>query len=134
MRLSISRDRSRGQAIKGTALASKEIFAVLAGIGFVAGLLAATASPAMAQYYCPPGYYYAPSYGCVANPPPGYAYPPAPPPVVMGPAPPLFGFGLSLGFGGGSGWRGPVRRPVGHPGGGHPGGPPRGGHPGGHHP
>jgi hypothetical protein len=73
--------------------------AALAAAGFG---LALGAAPAAAQYYyaCPPGYYYSPAYGCVVNGPPVYYYAPPPPPPVIYPAPPLFGFGLSFGFGG----------------------------------
>ena len=61
------------------------------------------AAPAMAQpyYTCPPGYYFAQGYGCVAAPPPPVYYyyaPPAPPPVVY-PAP-FFGLGFGFSFGG----------------------------------
>jgi hypothetical protein len=122
--MDFDRDRSIDRATQNAGSRGKKLVttvAVLSGFVIVAGALATAVTPAMAQYYCPPGYYYAAGYGCVANPPPGYAYPPAPPPVVTYPAPPLFGFGLSFGFGGGRGWHG-----GGHPGGGHPG--PGGGH------
>jgi hypothetical protein len=61
-----------------------------------------TEAKAQAYYACPPGYYFSPAYGCIANPPPqAYYYVPAPPPppVVVSPAP-LFDLGLFFGFGG----------------------------------
>jgi hypothetical protein len=69
--------------------------------GAIAALLAdssaliASTVPAQAQYVCPPGYYYDPTYGCVPNGyftgPPYYAYP---------------DFGFDFFYGGGWGGRG----------------------------
>ncbi|MGH6984562.1 MAG: hypothetical protein ACRED7_07195 [Stellaceae bacterium] len=75
--------------------------------------LTLAAAPAMAQYYsCPPGYYFAQGYGCVAAappPPPAYYYAAPPPPPVVYPGP-FIGFGFGFGdrdhdwHGGGGDW------------------------------
>ncbi|HYL50294.1 MAG TPA: hypothetical protein VET84_13090 [Stellaceae bacterium] len=78
-------------------------FGRVAAVAAAAFGLALGAATAVAQpyYTCPPGYYFAQGYGCIAAPPPPVYYyyaPPAPPPVVY-PAP-FFGLGFGFSFGG----------------------------------
>jgi len=86
-----------------------------AAVAVAAFSLTLAAAPAMAQYYpaCPPGYYFAQGYGCVAAappPPPVYYYQAPPPPPVVYPGP-FIGFGFGFGghdrddwHGGGGDW------------------------------
>jgi hypothetical protein len=76
---------------------------VAALIANIALATASTEAKAQVYYTCPPGYYFSPGYGCIANSPPPQAYyyyvpSPPPPPVVVSPAP-LFDMGLFFGFG-----------------------------------
>ncbi|HKR20667.1 MAG TPA: hypothetical protein VJS41_11065 [Stellaceae bacterium] len=96
----IARNPQRRSTVRNT----WTCFSRIAALAVAATGLTLSAAPAMAQYYysCPPGYYFAQGYGCVAAsppPPPAYYYAPPPPPPVAYPAP-FIGFGFGFGFGG----------------------------------